>query len=103
LSVVRINAITVPAERADVLVERFANRAGEVSKMPGFEAFELLRPTDDSNRFLVYTRWASQEDFDNWVNSQAFQHGHKSHNTQGPVSTDSELWSFDVVQHETAP
>ena len=47
MSVVRINAITVPKERADDLVERFANRAGEVSKMPGFEAFELLVPTDD--------------------------------------------------------
>jgi heme oxygenase (mycobilin-producing) len=100
MSVVRINAITVPTERADQLVERFANRAGEVSKMPGFEAFELLRPTDGSDRFLVYTRWSTQEDFDNWVNSQAFEHGHKAHNTHGPVSTGAELWSFDVVQDE---
>ena len=57
MSVVKINAITVPAERADELIARFANRAGEVSKMPGFEAFELLRPTDDRDVFLVYTRW----------------------------------------------
>jgi heme-degrading monooxygenase HmoA len=102
MSVVRINAITVPRERADELVNRFAARAGEVSKMPGFEAFELLRPSDDRDTFLVYTRWASQDDFDNWVNSQAFQHGHRAHNTQGPVSTQAELWSFDVVQHEEA-
>jgi heme-degrading monooxygenase HmoA len=101
MSVVRINAISVPPERADQLVERFANRAGEVSKMPGFEAFELLRPTDGSDRFLVYTRWSTQDDFDNWVNSAAFQHGHKAHSTEGPVSSHSELWSFDVVQHET--
>jgi heme-degrading monooxygenase HmoA len=71
--------------------------------MPGFEAFELLRPSDDRDVFLVYTRWASQADFDNWVNSQAFQHGHRAHNTQGPVSSQSELWSFDVVQREEAP
>jgi heme-degrading monooxygenase HmoA len=102
MSVVRINAITVPAERADELVTRFANRAGEVSKMPGFEAFELLRPTDERDVFLVYTRWRSQEDFDSWVNSNAFQHGHRAHNAQGPVSTQAELWSFDVVQHEEA-
>jgi heme-degrading monooxygenase HmoA len=102
MSVVRINAITVPKERADELVDRFAKRAGEVSKMPGFEAFELLRPTDERETFLVYTRWASQADFDNWVQSNAFQHGHRSHNAQGPVSTASELWSFDVVQHEDA-
>jgi heme oxygenase (mycobilin-producing) len=103
MSVVRINAITVPPERADELVERFAKRAGEVSKMPGFEAFELLRPSDERNVFLVYTRWRSQGDFDSWVESNAFQQGHRAHNTQGPVSTGAELWSFDVVQHEEAP
>jgi heme-degrading monooxygenase HmoA len=102
MSVVRINAITVPAERADELLGRFANRAGEVSKMPGFEAFELLRPTDDRDVFLVYTRWASQADFDKWLSGQAFQQGHAQHATGGPMSTGSELWSFDVVQHEEA-
>jgi heme-degrading monooxygenase HmoA len=103
MSVVRINAITVPPERAGELVERFANRAGEVSKMPGFEAFELLRPTDGRDQFLVYTRWRSQEDFDNWLNSQAFGQGHRQHTTSGPVGTGSELWSYEVVQQEVAP
>jgi heme-degrading monooxygenase HmoA len=102
MSVIRINAITVPKEHADALVERFANRAGEVSKMPGFEAFELLRPTDDRDVFLVYTRWRSHEDFQAWLDSAAFQHGHRAHNTQGPVGTGSELWSFDLVQEEHA-
>ena len=100
MSVVKINAITVPAERADQLVERFANRAGAVSQSPGFEAFELLRPSDDKDTFLVYTRWASEEDFQAWASSPAFQHGHRAHSTEGPVSTQSELWSFAVVQSE---
>ena len=68
MSVVRINAITVPKERAEELERRFAARAGEVAKSPGFEAFELLRPADDKDTYLVYTRWRSQEDFDAWVN-----------------------------------
>ena len=102
MSVVRINAIDVPPERADELVTRFATRAGEVSKMPGFEAFELLRPSDGRNVFLVYTRWASQEAFDAWLSSQAFQHGHAQHTGQGPVSSHAELWSFDVMQREEA-
>ena len=102
MSVVKINAITVPPERADELVGRFANRAGEVAKMPGFEAFELLRPDDDRDVFLVYTRWRSQEDFESWMNSQAFGRGHAAHAKDGPVSTGSELWSFAVVQHEEA-
>jgi heme-degrading monooxygenase HmoA len=102
MSVVRINAITVPKERAEELEARFAARAGEVSSSPGFEAFELLRPTDDRDIYLVYTRWRSEDDFNAWVNSAAFQHGHRAHDTRGPVSSHSDLWSFDVVQHEDA-
>ncbi|MDP9334436.1 MAG: antibiotic biosynthesis monooxygenase [Actinomycetota bacterium] len=102
MSVVRINAITVPPERADELVERFAHRAGEVSKMEGFEAFELLRPTDGKDVFYVYTRWRSTEDFERWLNSQAFGQGHAQHTQQGPVSTGSDLLAFDVIQEEYA-
>ena len=51
MSVVKINAITVPKERAEELVGRFAARAGEVSKSPGFEAFELLRLALNEARF----------------------------------------------------
>ncbi|MDQ6855386.1 MAG: antibiotic biosynthesis monooxygenase [Actinomycetota bacterium] len=100
MSVVRINAITVPAERVEEFEQRFAARAGEVSKAAGFEAFELLRPTDERDTFLVYTRWRSEDDFQAWASSPAFQHGHKAHSTSGPVGTASELWSFDVIQHE---
>jgi heme-degrading monooxygenase HmoA len=103
MSVVKINAITVPAGRRDELIARFAARAGAVSGSPGFEAFELLAPTDDRDVFLVYTRWRSEEDFLAWMQSPAFGHGHRAHDTQGPVGTGSELWSFDVVQHEDAP
>ncbi len=102
MSVVRINAITVPPDRADELVARFAQRAGEVAKMPGFEAFELLRPTDERHVFLVYTRWENQAAFDNWLSSRAFEQGHAQHSGRGPVSTHADLWSFDVVQREEA-
>ncbi len=100
MSVVKINAITVEPERAEELVARFAARAGAVGGSEGFEAFELLKPNDDRNQFLVYTRWRSEEDFQAWAKSAAFGEGHKAHNTQGPVSTHAELWSFDVAQHE---
>ena len=53
--------------------------------MEGFEAFELLRPTDGKDVFYVYTRWRSTEDFDRWLNSQAFGQGHAQHTEQGPV------------------
>lgn len=102
MSVVRINAITVPTDRVEEFERRFAARAGEVSKATGFETFELMRPTDGRDVYLVYTRWRSEEDFQAWVNSPAFQHGHKAHSSSGPVGSASELWSFDVIQHEDA-
>jgi len=101
MTIVRINAITVPEERRAAFEERFAARAGEVSAQPGFEEFQLLRPTSGQERYLVYTRWRSQDDFDAWVNSDAFRRGHAGHNPQqAPVASHSELWSFEVIQQE---
>ncbi|MGH9281505.1 MAG: antibiotic biosynthesis monooxygenase family protein [Acidimicrobiales bacterium] len=100
MSVVRINAINVPAERAEAMAARFAARAGQVDKTQGFEEFQLLRPSDGRETWLVYTRWADQESFDSWVASQAFSQGHaKPEGGQAPVATGSELWSFDLEQH----
>jgi heme-degrading monooxygenase HmoA len=101
MSIVRINAITVPDDRREAFEARFAARAREVSGMPGFEEFQLLRPTDDRGLYLVYTRWTSQADFDAWVDSDAFRKGHAGHNPSvAPVATHSELWGFEVIQHE---
>ncbi|HVT69954.1 MAG TPA: antibiotic biosynthesis monooxygenase, partial [Trebonia sp.] len=47
MTVVKINAITVPADSGDELARRFAARAGAVDDQPGFLGFELLKPTDD--------------------------------------------------------
>ena len=58
------------------------------------------RAVDGRDVYLVYTRWASQADFDAWVQSPAFAHGHRAHHGEGPVSNQSELWSYDVVQSE---
>ena len=74
--------------------------AGRLRALGG--TVELLKPTDDRNQFLVYTRWRSEEDFQAWMSSAAFGQGHKAHNNEGPVSTQSELWSFEVTQHERA-
>jgi len=100
MSVVKINAIEVPGERADELAGRFAARAGEVEEADGFEEFQLLRPTDDRTTWLVYTRWRDEESFAAWMESRAFQQGHARHREGGPVATGSEVWSFRVEQRE---
>ena len=100
-TVVKINAITVPAEAGDELAHRFAARAGAVDGADGFEGFELLRPTDERTQWLVITRWRDEASFEAWTASAAFAHGHAGADRPaphgGPVSTSSELWSYEVA------
>src|ERR1700727_2578754 len=103
MTVVRINAITVPADSGDELARRFAARAGAVDGQNGFEGFELLKPTDGRTTWLDVSRWRDDEYFQAWWQSPAFVTGHRADaeraGGQAPphVSSSSELWSFDVA------
>jgi len=102
VTIIKINAISVPASSGDELARRFAARAGAVDGAEGFEGFELLRPTDARDQWLVVTRWKDVESFDAWTKSAAFSHGHQGANapdpkSHQPMSTGSELWSYEVV------
>jgi heme-degrading monooxygenase HmoA len=98
VSIVKVNAITVPRERFAEFERRFGSRAGRVEQAEGFESFELLRPNDERELCLVVTRWRSEEDFRAWVASPDFAAGHSQHRAEGPVGTASEIWSFDVLE-----
>ena len=82
MTVIKINAITVPRESGDELAQRFAARAGAVDDAEGFEGFELLKP---------------------WLGSESFAHGHRSaaERQDGPapqpVARHSEVWSYIVA------
>lgn len=104
MTIIKINAITVPSDAGDELALRFAARAGAVDGQAGFEGFELLKPTDaDRHTWLVVTRWADEESFQAWVTSAAFSHGHRSETpVEGapaarPVGMSSELWSYAIA------
>jgi heme-degrading monooxygenase HmoA len=105
MSVVKINVLSVPAEQREVLEQRFGARAGVVESSDGFEWFELLRPVDGTDKYLVYTRWRSEEDFQAWM-SGSMQAAHRGGGEGGgrpaPAASDSSLWSFEVVQ-QAAP
>jgi heme-degrading monooxygenase HmoA len=100
VSIVIVNAITVPSDSGDELAQRFAARAGAVDGQEGFEGFELLQPTDGRDQWLVVTRWRDQEAFEAWMASPAFGHGHRSAQERAggdappPVSIASEVWAF---------
>ena len=121
MSVVKINAITVPEGMGPELERRFAARAGAVENSPGFEAFQLLRPVENEDRYFVMTWWDSEESFQAWVSSQDFAMGHAQENAAkaaaeggghpgggqgghpggghgGPVASGSEVLGFEVVE-----
>jgi heme-degrading monooxygenase HmoA len=97
MSIVKINVLTVPKEQREVLEQRFAQRAGAVENSDGFEWFELLRPVEGTDTYLVYTRWRSEEDFQKWAATIGASHGGGGEG-QRPAATGATLWSFEVVQ-----
>ena len=113
MSIVKINVLTVPEEQRETLEKRFVNRAGTVDSSDGFEWFELLRPVEGTDTYLVYTRWRAEEDFRNWMSGMG-QAAHRGAAREGgaqgsaegspqggrprPAATDSTLWTFEVVQ-----
>lgn len=122
MSVVKINVLEVPEGRGEMLEQRFAARAGEVEQMDGFESFELLRPTDGTDRYLVVTHWRDEAAFEAWLGSESFSRGHAQSSPQaagdphggqphggeqrpaggGPAAVGSELWGFVVVASATS-
>ncbi|WP_105971777.1 antibiotic biosynthesis monooxygenase family protein [Streptomyces geranii] len=111
MSIVKINVLTVPEEQRETLEKRFASRAGAVEGSDGFEWFELLRPVEGTDSYLVYTRWRSEEDFQAWMAgpmqsahrpAAAAAAGGEGGEQPKPAASASTLWSFDVVQ-QAAP
>lgn len=105
MSYVAINVLTVPEGAGTTLEERFAARQGAVDSAPGFEHFELLRPVEGTDDYLVYTRWKSEADFVAWRESQAFGQGHAGSTgrpqAERPAASGSSLWAFEVVQQSS--
>lgn len=106
MSIVKINVLAVPAEQREVLEQRFASRAGAVENSDGFEWFELLRPIEGTDDYLVYTRWRDEESFKAWMEGP-MKASHQGGGAGGgerlkPASSSAAVWSFEVVQ-QAAP
>lgn len=125
MSVVKINALMIPPQAGEEVVKRFTARLGELSKVDGFEGFELLKPTADNEpRWFVYSRWRDEAAFQAWRTSDTFNQSHAGQGAPaggghpgaaaghpgaagghpgghpgagGPVATGSELLEFEVT------
>ena len=103
MSVVKINALTVPADTGDEIVNRFAPAIERLDSFEGFERFALLKPTDDRSVWFVYTQWASEEAYEGWKNSRSFasSHAEGAEKKKKPVATGAELLEFETTLEAT--
>lgn len=106
MSVVKINALEIPPQAGDEIVKRFTARMNSLADVPGFEGFELLRPTGDAEtRWFVYTRWADQASYEGWRDGDGARNAHaqapsndgeEAEAPQRPVSMGATLLEFEV-------
>jgi heme oxygenase (mycobilin-producing) len=99
MAVVKINAIEVPDGSGPELERRFAARLGAVDSAPGFLGFDLLRPVSGESRYLVVTKWESDDDFQAWMKGSGMA-AHSGERSK-PVGTGSSLLEFEIVQSST--
>ncbi len=95
MSIVKINAISVPEQAREELERRFAARAGSMEDVAGFLGFQLLRPVAGDDRYFVFTQWEDQPSYEAWRDgdaraAHAGQHGK-------PVASGADLLEFEVV------
>lgn len=96
MSIVKINAISVPEGAGATLEERFAHRKHAVDNSPGFEGFQLLRPVKGEDRYFVVTRWADEESYAAWRDGRG-KAAHEGGEQRKPVASGAELLEFEVV------
>ena len=75
---IAMNRFRIAAGREGDFETLWRTRDSQLSDVPGFRTFQLLRgPTDDTaTLFVSHTVWDSRESFDAWTNSDAFRKAH---------------------------
>ena len=106
MTVVKINALDIPPQAGDEITKRFTARMDSLADVAGFEGFELLRPTAETEtRWFVYTRWADQESYNAWRDGDGARNAHageppaageESAAPKPPVSMGATLLEFEV-------
>jgi heme-degrading monooxygenase HmoA len=94
------NRIPVNPEFNEQFEERFRNRASFVDKMDGFISFQLLRPKQDGDPYIVQTVWESEEYFRAWTESEEFKQGHSKSSTapEGMFAGRPKMEMHEVIQ-----
>ncbi|RQO30779.1 hypothetical protein DBR32_08635 [Taibaiella sp. KBW10] len=74
---VAINYIDCDDHYKDRFETLFASRAHAIDRMQGFVDMQVLKPQDDSGRYLIVSFWENEDAFKDWTKSPEFIEGHK--------------------------
>jgi heme-degrading monooxygenase HmoA len=98
--IVVCNRIPVNPQHAAAFEDRFADRASLVDGMPGFASFQLLRPQNDGDPYVVMTFWETEADFRAWTESDEFKEGHARSGSLPPETFmgHPKLEMYEVIQ-----
>lgn len=100
MTYVAINIMQVPEGAGATVEARFAARRDAVNEFPGFQGFQLLRPVEGTNDYVVVMHWRERSDYRAWVDSQSFREGHDAN--ARPASTGTGTWGFEVALESPA-
>jgi quinol monooxygenase YgiN len=64
--------MTFLPEKVDEFLEIYKNSREKIQAMPGCQYLELLNDVSNPNVFTTYSKWDSEEDLNNYRNSDVF-------------------------------
>ena len=92
---VRIVKMSFHQEHIETFLSNFNKKKEEIRKSAGCNLLELYRDKNDSSIFFTYSYWDSEEDLNNYRNSELFKDVWSR--TKVLFNKKPEAWSVDKV------
>lgn len=97
MSIIVTNEITIPAERAEMVTQKFAANAKGLEDIDGYQGFQLCQPTEPADdRWLVITHWRDRDAYVAWRDSKKYAESHDGQ-THQKQPKDSVVRYYDVA------
>ena len=96
-----MNRFKVRLGHEDEFEEVWATRDSQLSRVPGFREFHLMKGAekDGYRLYASHTAWESEEAFQDWTRSEAFRVAHKGAGRGGDMYLGApELEVFESIQ-----
>ena len=91
------NRVPVAAGWEDKFEARFAERAGQIDKQPGFVRMQILRPDSEDTPYIVLTTWQNKAAFEAWVGGEDFKLVHSNPMPKEAFDGQGKLEMHEVV------